>query len=100
MTETQDSTSAAAKAAAPIAYFRLALIGPAHNPNACGPRFPTLKSAQEAAPTINEERVARGLEPCAHVLEFGRRMDRRSWQARCGTVALFRLDGTMVRTRR
>jgi hypothetical protein len=100
MMETHNSTSAAPEATTPVEYFRLAFIGPAENPNACGPRFPTLKAAQEAAPTINASRIARGLEPCSHVLEFGRRLDRRNWQARCGTVALFLLDGTMVRTRR
>lgn len=84
----------------PATYFRLAFAGPSDNPNACGPRFASLKAAQVAASTVNAERVARGLMPCGHVLEFGRRMDRRGWQVGCGTVALFLLDGTMVRTRR
>jgi hypothetical protein len=52
------------------AFFRLAWVTDIKNPNPCGERFPTRKAAQEAAPAVNQARVARGLKPCNYVVEL------------------------------
>jgi hypothetical protein len=52
------------------ASFRLAWVKDIKNPHPFGERFPNLEAAQQAAPAVNQARVAGGLKPCNYVVQL------------------------------